>query len=112
MSKSKQNKNAGAGQEKLKGWKDIPIGGLILEAGNAVNYKTGGWRTLKPVHDEKKCINCLFCWIYCPDSAILVKDGKVVGVDYEHCKGCGICARECPVKPEKAIKMVKDEGGN
>jgi len=96
----------------LKGWKDVPQGGLILEAGNAAQYKTGGWRTMKPIHDEKKCINCLFCWVYCPDSSILVKDGKVVGIDYDHCKGCGICSRECPVKPEKAIKMIKDEGNN
>jgi hypothetical protein len=28
--------------EKKKSWKEIPIGGLILEAGNAKEYKTGG----------------------------------------------------------------------
>jgi pyruvate ferredoxin oxidoreductase delta subunit len=94
--------------EKLKGWKEIPIGGLILEAGNAANYKTGGWRTLRPVHDPALCINCLFCWVCCPDSSILVKDGKVTGIDYDHCKGCGICSKECPVKPVKAIKMIKE----
>ena len=93
--------------KKEPGWKDIPIGGLILEPGNAVEYKTGGWRTFKPVHDKEKCINCLFCWMYCPDSAIKVEDGKVVGIDLEHCKGCGICAKECPPKV-KAIKMEKE----
>lgn len=93
--------------KKEPGWKDIPIGGLILEPGNAVDYKTGGWRTFKPVHDKEKCINCLFCWMYCPDSAIKVEDGKVVGIDLEHCKGCGICAKECPSKV-KAIKMEKE----
>ncbi len=95
--------------KKLKGWKNIPIGGKILDAGNAVDYKTGGWRTYKPIRDESKCSNCLLCWIYCPDSAIIVKDGKVTGIDYEHCKGCGICAKECPPKC-KAIKMIKEEG--
>jgi len=45
------------------------------------------------------------CWIYCPDSAILVEDKKVKEIDLEHCKGCGICAEECPVK---AIKMVPE----
>jgi len=96
---------------KLKSWKEIPIGGLIVEPGNAAEYKTGGWRTMCPVYDPKKCINCMLCWVYCPDSAIMVKDGKVVGIDYDHCKGCGICAKECPVKPEKAIKMIKEEKG-
>lgn len=87
-----------------KTWKEIPIGGLITEAGNAMKYNTGDWRTFKPVRDEKKCTNCLLCWVYCPDSSILVKDGKITGVDYGHCKGCGICAEVCP---KKCIEMVK-----
>ena len=36
---------------KEKGWKEIPLGGLILEAGNAEKYKTGGWRTYRPERD-------------------------------------------------------------
>ncbi len=91
--------------EKKKGWKEIPIGGKITEAGSAVKYKTGDWRTFKPVRNEEKCNNCLFCWIYCPDSSIFVKDGKVTGIDYDHCKGCGICARVCP---KKCIDMEKE----
>ncbi len=87
-----------------KGWRQIPIGGLITEAGNAEQYKTGTWRTFKPVVDKDKCINCLLCWVYCPDSSILVSDGKMTGVDYDHCKGCGICAKICP---KKCIEMVK-----
>jgi len=90
---------------KEKGWKDIPDAGLIVEAGNAEKYNTGSWRAFRPVRDEKKCTDCLMCWIYCPDSAILVEDKKVKGIDLEHCKGCGICAEECPVK---AIKMVPE----
>ena len=90
---------------KERGWKEIPIGGLILEAGNAEEYETGSWRTYRPVIDYDKCIHCMQCWIYCPDSAILVEDGKHVGFDLEHCKGCGICAVECPPKV-RAIEMV------
>jgi pyruvate ferredoxin oxidoreductase delta subunit len=93
---------------KLKGWKEIPIAGLIVEAGNAATYETGGWRTFKPIHDAEKCTHCLRCWIYCPDSSIQLEEGKVVGIDYDHCKGCGICARECPPKV-KAIEMVREE---
>ncbi len=93
--------------QKLLGWKDLPVGGLILEPGSAEKLETGQWRSQRPVHDKQKCINCLFCWVYCPDSAILVQDGKVVGIDYKHCKGCGICARECPPKV-KAITMTPE----
>jgi len=93
---------------KEKGWKDIPIGGLILEPGNAINYKTGSWRTFKPIRDEEKCTHCLLCWIYCPDSSIIVEEGKVKGIDYEHCKGCGICSTQCPVKAIKMVKEVKE----
>jgi len=90
---------------KEKGWKEIPEGGLILEGGNASKYNTGSWRAFCPVRDEEKCVNCLTCWVYCPDSAIIVKDNKIVGIDLEHCKGCGICAKQCP---KQAIKMVPE----
>ena len=93
--------------KKAPGYKDIPIGGLIIEAGNAEKYETGSWRSFRPVRDDEKCIHCLICWIFCPDSAIIVESGKVVGLDLDHCKGCGICARECPKKVQ-AITMVKE----
>jgi pyruvate ferredoxin oxidoreductase delta subunit len=90
-----------------KGWKELPIG-LQLEAGTSKDFETGDWRSDKPIWDAKKCTHCLICWIYCPDSAIIVKDGKVQGIDYKYCKGCGICAEECPPKI-KAITMVREE---
>lgn len=71
-------------------------GAVIPEAGNAADYKTGGWRSERPVRDEAKCTQCLFCYFYCPDSAVIVEDKKVVAFDLDHCKGCGICATECP----------------
>lgn len=91
------------------GWKEIPIGGVIEEAGCADEYVTGTWRTYKPVWNKDKCIHCYRCFIYCPDSSVKVKEGKVVGIDYNHCKGCGICAKHCPPKVH-AIDMVLDEG--
>ena len=90
----------------LQDWKKQSMAGMIFEAGNSVYYETGSWRSMKPIWDAEKCINCLRCFYYCPDSAITVdKDGKVNGVDYRYCKGCGICARECPDKV-KAINMI------
>ncbi len=91
-----------------KGWKELCIGGLIDDAGNASKYKVGGWRTYRPVWKPKNCIHCLFCWIFCPDSAIKVNKGKMIGIDYDRCKGCGICATECPAK-ETAIEMKLEE---
>lgn len=93
--------------EVKKGWQDVPIGGLIEDAGNAQDYETGDWKTFRPVRDEEKCTNCLLCWIHCPDSAIMVEDGKVVGIDLLHCKGCGLCAVICPPKVH-AIEMELD----
>ncbi|NQT87452.1 4Fe-4S binding protein [bacterium] len=89
-------------------WKNMPVGGIIPEAGNSHGYKTGSWRTFKPVWDAEKCIHCCTCWIFCPDSAVIAEKGKVQGIDYDHCKGCGICARECPDKV-KAISMILDD---
>ncbi len=91
----------------LKGYKDIPIGGKITKPGNSVEYKTGDWRSIKPVWNEEECIHCLFCWVFCPDDAISVKDGKMIGINYDYCKGCGICVRECP-KKGKALRMVEE----
>lgn len=91
-------------KDKLPGWKELPMGGIIIKPGSAAEYETGDWRSERPIWDKNKCIQCLNCWIYCPDSAVVVKDGKVVGIDLKHCKGCGICAKICPPKV-KAITM-------
>ena len=79
-----------------KGWKELPIGALILDAGNSADYETGGWRSRRPVIDLEGCSHCMLCWLYCPDGSIRVRDSKVQGVDLRYCKGCGICAKECP----------------
>ncbi len=93
-------------KEQKKSWNELPIGGSILEAGNSKNYFTGTWRTFKPVHNAKLCINCYFCWMHCPDDSIVIENGKVTGMDLDHCKGCGVCAEVCP---KKAITMEKEE---
>jgi len=92
---------------KGKSWKNLPEGGLILDAGNSVAFKTADWRTLTPEWTKDKCINCLKCHFMCPEGAIPVKEGKMQGIDLDFCKGCGICAAECPVK---AITMKKGAG--
>lgn len=74
--------------------------------------RTGDWRDSTPVIDEKRCIAalkgraaCLLCWLYCPEG--VVRAEVPVTIDLTYCKGCGICAQECPAK---AIAMVPVNG--
>ena len=63
------------------------------EAGYLVT-KNAGWRNIRPVIDQEKCVGCLQCYLYCPDGVIYKNAGKV-SIDYDFCKGCGICKRIC-----------------
>ena len=74
------------------------LGAVIVEAGNSFFNETGGWRSLVPVIETEKCDGCMLCYFYCPDSSIIIEEGRAVGIDLAHCKGCGICAKECPTK--------------
>jgi pyruvate ferredoxin oxidoreductase delta subunit len=72
--------------------------------------RTGSWRVLRPVIDYTKCTParkgkpaCFSCWLYCPDS--VVSKTLKPEIDLEYCKGCGICAEECPTK---AITMTPE----
>jgi pyruvate ferredoxin oxidoreductase delta subunit len=94
-----------------KGWKEVPIGGVVDRPGTAREYKTGTWRVMRPIVDQDKCIDCMQCWLYCPDMAIkgkMKEDKKrpqMIGFDYDYCKGCGTCAKVCPVN---AIEMKSE----
>ncbi len=85
----------------------LTYAGNIYTAGNAKEFKTGDWRSIKPVFIEEKCKQCGLCFPVCPDDAIPVnKDQKREDFDYDYCKGCGVCAKVCPFA---AIEM-KEEG--
>lgn len=86
-------------------WQDITPGGDIYGSGTSIDFHTGDWRTELPVIDMEKCIQCLLCVPVCPDTSIPVKDSKRQAFDYNHCKGCGICAKACPVH---CIDMVPE----
>jgi len=78
-------------------WQEITHGSHIFEAGNAKEFKTGDWRSEKPVWIKEKCKQCLLCYPVCPDTAILVNDkGEIDKFDYDFCKGCMVCKEVCP----------------
>lgn len=89
---------------KLKSVKEIEEG-TIVKSGTSLENKTGNWKTFKPKVDFNKCIHCMKCVMFCPDICIHVKNNKRLETNLDMCKGCGICASECPVK---AIIMVKE----
>ncbi len=52
------------------------------------------------------CFECDTCYGVCPDNAIVkLGPGKRYVINLDYCKGCGICAEECP---SGAIDMIKE----
>jgi 2-oxoacid:acceptor oxidoreductase delta subunit (pyruvate/2-ketoisovalerate family) len=48
---------------------------------------------------------CGICIEFCPEGNMIEYQERLC-IDYEICKGCGVCATECP---HKAIDMVREE---
>jgi len=65
--------------------------------------------------EAKRCFNCGSCndcdncYKFCPDISVLkkIKKGFSYEIDYDHCKGCSICASECPRDIIEMIEEVK-----
>ena len=51
------------------------------------------------------CDKCDNCFVFCPDLAVMKSDNKYE-FDFDFCKGCGVCAYECP---RYAISMEEEE---
>lgn len=52
------------------------------------------------------CFECDNCYGICPDNAVVkLGPGKRFCFDYDYCKGCGLCAQECPCG---AIEMLPE----
>ena len=110
------------------GWNELEAGAILFSFDKAVDDKiaevaneerphaitnsitayVGDWRVDKPVLNKEFCIDCQNCWIYCPDMCIISKDKKPVKIDYNHCKGCGICVDVCPTNP-KSLLMFSEQ---
>jgi pyruvate ferredoxin oxidoreductase gamma subunit len=82
--------------------------------GGATSEKvsTGLWRTMRPEIDRSLCRRCSWiCSTLCPDAAIDVGANREPRIDYDHCKGCLVCAAVCPthairVEPEASAVPV------
>jgi len=83
--------------------------GCAAPPGMSVLNKTGAWRTMRPVFKHVACIGCRACELVCPEGCVFENPGKKHMVekikreiadrdfDPDYCKGCGMCAAECPV---------------
>lgn len=70
-----------------------------------------GFAEESAIAEAKRCFNCGVCnlcdncYIFCPDVAIRKENGNN-SIDYDHCKGCGICVEECP----RDAMVMEEEG--
>ncbi len=81
----------------------LPEGPMATESSE--RYHTADWRTLRPEIHLDRCTRCNFCWKFCPDDAFGFDSEGYPVLRAEYCKGCGICAVECP---PHAIEMVEE----
>ena len=110
-----------------KGWDEFEIGAMLrtfngkidniaatrqenrdYSENSSYTASVADWRLIKPVFNKDYCIDCQFCWVYCPDVSIVSRDQKLVGIDMDHCKGCGICVEVCPTNP-KSLLMFSEQ---
>ncbi len=81
------------------------------KAGQSPKNKTGSWRTFYPEFLHEKCAACGICDNLCPEGIIFVSGKKNQAgkkyrqCDLNYCKGCGLCAKNCPFK---AIEMKRE----
>ena len=87
----------------------------MLEAARRIDSFSevqGGLDETNALYEARRCLSCgnCFecdnCYGVCPDNAVIkLGPGKRFSIDYDYCKGCGLCAAECPCG---AIEMVPE----
>ncbi len=88
-----------------------PMLGLIRRQ-SSFDEVQGGLDESNALYEARRCLSCgnCFecdnCYGVCPDNAV-IKLGPGMGFEfnYEYCKGCGMCASECPCG---AIEMTPE----
>jgi len=130
--KLKASENRGLHQlesgKDLYGWDEVTQGSVLPSfEGDATNIATlkaeerdyshynsytatvASWRVQKPVFNIDVCIDCQNCWVWCPDSSILSRDKQMLGIDYDHCKGCEVCVEVCPTNPKSLLMFGEND---
>ncbi|MHA1199446.1 MAG: 4Fe-4S binding protein [Candidatus Heimdallarchaeaceae archaeon] len=74
--------------DEFERWVKEKWGSSKLPEGGVVPYPSA--------YGYKTCISCMNCFYYCPDSAIIMDAEMKSTCDNDFCKGCGICAKNCP----------------
>jgi 2-oxoacid:acceptor oxidoreductase delta subunit (pyruvate/2-ketoisovalerate family) len=72
----------------------------------------GGLDETTALYEARRCLSCgnCFecdnCYGMCPDNAVIkLGPGMRFAINYDYCKGCGICVAECPAG---AIEMIPE----
>ncbi|MDR3436934.1 NAD(P)-binding protein [Telmatospirillum sp.] len=85
----------------------------IIRRQSSFDEVQGGLDEGNALYEARRCLSCgnCFecdnCYGVCPDNAITkLGEGARFAIKYDYCKGCGICATECPCG---AIDMVAEE---
>jgi 2-oxoacid:acceptor oxidoreductase delta subunit (pyruvate/2-ketoisovalerate family) len=73
----------------------------------------GGFTQANALFEARRCLSCGNCFEcdncfgVCPDNAVVkLGPGERYQIDYDYCKGCGVCVQECPCG---AIEMVPEQ---
>jgi 2-oxoacid:acceptor oxidoreductase delta subunit (pyruvate/2-ketoisovalerate family) len=102
-------KHASATFERLNPWyysdapKTVqPVLGMVRRQ-SSFDEVQGGLDAHTALFEARRCLSCgnCFecdnCYGVCPDNAVQkLGPGLRFAIDYEFCKGCGLCAEECP----------------
>ena len=85
----------------------------IARRQNTFEEVQGGLDETNALYEARRCLSCgnCFecdnCYGVCPDNAVIkLGPGNRFKFNYDYCKGCGVCAAECPCG---AIAMVPEE---
>jgi len=116
------------GSEELLGWDEVSQGTLLnsfdgtvgnvsflkqeerdYAETNSFTASVADWRVIKPIYNRDICIDCQNCWVFCPDTSIISRDKKMIGIDFDHCKGCGVCVEVCPTNPKSLLMFGEQE---